>query len=184
MQRPVERFLDQLSPTWPPRKNHDINLGSREELSGLVVKEEHAHVPGLHELIGPLHDVHLPTQVQQRQLTGILVKLAANLFQVRLNQAGPQIVYIGLATLTIIERHGRSQPQQLSLIRTVRLHFDCAGVASNERAVVFRLGGDVARSLIGTVLSPRTPEHNQMLAFKLFEAQDREVGRLDLVAKR
>jgi len=63
----------------------------------------------------------------------------------------------------------------------VRLHFDGAGVAPDEVVVLLPLGGDGTGSLVRTVQSTGGPQHDQVLAFVLLDAQDRKVGRLDRV---
>ena len=64
----------------------------------------------------------------------------------------------------------------------VRLHFDGAGVAPDEVVVLLPLGGDGTGSLVRTVQSTGGPQHDQVLAFVLLDAQDRKIGRLDQVA--
>ena len=178
----MERLLDQYVAAGTVGEDHHVDLGTGQKLPRLVVEEQHADVPGLHELVGPVDDVHLPAQIDQRHLARMLVEVAADFLQIRLDQPRPQVIHVGLAALAVVERHGRRQSQQFLLVFAVRLHLDGAGVAADEVVVLLRLGGDGTRGLVRAVLPARRPQHDQVLALVPLDAQDREVGRLNQVA--
>ena len=105
----VKHLLNEFIAARSRGENHHVDLRAGNELPRFVMEEQHADISWFHEFFGPIHDVHQPTQIHQRHFAGIFVQVAANFFQVGLEQSRSEIVHVGLTALAVVEWHGRRQ---------------------------------------------------------------------------
>ena len=180
--RPQKRFLDQFIATRTGRENHHFDLGTWHESSRIFMKEQQAYIPRFQELICPIDDIHLTTQIDKRHLTRLTSQITADFLQIQTNHRQPQIIDIRTLALSIIKRHRSRKAKQLLFILAVRLQFNRAGIPADEIVILFVLRRHCPRSLVRSIQSTGSPQDDQMSSLDLFNTQHRKVRRLNRLA--
>ncbi len=178
--RSSQNLLDDLVAAGALGEDHHVDLRAGKEFLRRVVEEQDADVTWTDELVAALDDIHQAAEFHQRQLGRLGMQAAADILQIRPDQRQPEILDAGLVALPVVERDGGGQAEQLPLF--VALGLDGAGVAADVVMQNAVLGRDFLGSHVGAVLAAGRPEHDQVLAVDLLDAELGEVGRLDQIA--
>ena len=180
--RTTKTLLNYLAAAGPLWKNHHLDLRARQKLCRIFAEEQYTDIPRPRKFSCPIHNIQLTTQLRQRQVSGF-GKTTANVPEVIPDQRQLQITECGGWALPIVEGYCGRKRNQLSQILTVFRYLHCAGVPTNEVVILLAASSNVPGNLVRAILSTRCPKDNQLPAFKLLYAQNRKVGRLDLVAE-